>query len=398
MALGPLNIPYGRQSIDGSVVEAVVRAVQAPWLTTGPVVEEFEQAVAAEVGTKFGVAVSSGTAALHTALKAIGIGPGDEVLVPPITFVATANAVVHCGARPVFVDVDPETLLMDPVAAAAAVTGRTKAILGVDFAGQPCDWAALRAVADHAKVRILDDACHALGARLGGRAVGTWTDASLYSFHPVKHITTGEGGLVATSDPSLAAVSRRFRNHGLDSEFQDRARRDTWIYDVVDFGLNYRLSDLQCALGLSQLRRLPTFLRKRRDLARRYDRALADHPLVRPLAVRKGLDHAYHLYVVRVVPPASRDDTLRGLRAAGIKAALHYPAVHLMKVYRERFGTGPGQAPVAELAANQILSLPIYPDLTLAEQDAVVGVLDRVARAGPTTTPADSKPVPRPGS
>lgn len=376
----PAAIPYGRQSIGPADVEAVAAAVQDPWLTTGPKVGEFEKAVAAVAGTRSGVAVNSGTAALHAACRAVGIGPGDEVLVPPMTFVATANAVVHCGGRPVFVDVDPGTLLMDPDAAARAVTPRTKAILAVDYAGQPCEWDRLRDIAQRSRLRLLDDACHALGATYRGKPLGDCAEAVLYSFHPVKHITTAEGGLVATNDDAIASACRRFRNHGLDSDLLERARRDTWVYDAVDFGLNYRLSDLQCALGISQMARLGPFLASRRRIAAEYDRRLRQHPLVEPLQTRKEVSHAYHLYVVRVRDGFSRDEVLRRLRARGIKATVHYPAAHLMSAYRQRFGTKPGDCPNAEDASDRILSLPMFPDLTPADQDAVLAALDAVAR------------------
>jgi perosamine synthetase len=377
-------IPYGRQAVDDADIQAVARVLASDWLTSGPAVEAFEEAVAAYVGSRQAVAVSSGTAALHAAVAAAGIGPGDEVILPPITFVASANAVVYQGATPVFADVDPETLLLDPVSVEAKLTPRTKAILGVDYAGQPCDYEALRAIARRHGLVLIADGCHALGADDKGRRVGTLADLTVFSFHPVKPITTGEGGMVTTQNASWADRMRRFRNHGITADFLQRQRSATWFYEVVDLGYNYRLTDIQSALGVSQLRKLPEFLQRRRQIARTYDRAFLQHPAIRPLPVRAGVTHAYHLYVVRLDEehaPCTRAELFAGLRAAGIGVNVHYIPVHLHPFYRERFQTQSGQCPVAEAAYERILSLPIFPAMTDQQVDDVVHAVREVMSA-----------------
>jgi len=367
------QLPYGRQSIDDDDVAAVVEALRSDWLTTGPRVDEFEAALAGVAGSADAVAVSSGTAALHTALHALGIGPGDEVIVPPLTFAASANAVLYTGATPIFADVDPDTLLLDPDVAAAAVTSRTAAILAVDYAGQPCDYPALRRLCDRHGLALVADSCHSLGGDLDGLPVGSLADASCFSFHPVKHVTTAEGGAVSTDDDTLAGRLRRFRNHGIDSDHRSRAAAGAWFYEQVELGFNYRLSDLQCALGTSQLRKLPNWIARRRELAGRYDELLADLTGVAPLAIRPGAGHAFHLYVIRV--DADRDTVFAALRAEGIGANVHYVPVHLHPYHRERLGTRPGLCPVAEGAFERILSLPLFPDMAEADVERVCRTL-----------------------
>src|ERR1043165_6451624 len=273
--LTPRHIPYGRQLIDEEDIRAVVEVLRSEWLTTGPMIEKFEAALAALVGAKHAVAVSNGTAAIHAAAFAAGIGPGDEVIVPPMTFAASANCVVYQGGVPIFADIDRSTLLLDPAAVEALVTSRTKAIIAVDYAGQPCDYTALGEIARRHDLVLIDDAAHAIGASDNGRAVGTLADLSTFSFHPVKHITTGEGGAITTDDTELAQRMRIFRNHGITTDHRQREQQGSWFYEMVALGYNYRLTDLQCALGLSQLRKLPDWLVRRRAIARRYDEAFA---------------------------------------------------------------------------------------------------------------------------
>ena len=366
------HLPYGRQAIDEDDIAAVVEALRSDWLTTGPRVGWFEEAFAEVAGTAHAVALSSGTAALHALVHALGVGPGDEVIVPPMTFAATANCILYTGATPVFADVDPSTLLLDPVDAERRITDRTRAILAVDYAGQPCDWGLLRALADDYGLALGADACHSLGGDDHGRPVGSLADASAFSLHPVKHVTTGEGGVVTTDDEELAARMRRFRNHGISTDHRERAEAGAWFYEMVELGFNYRITDFQCALGLSQLGKLPGWVERRRALAARYDAALAGLPAVRPLRRRQGAGHAFHLYVVRV---PRRDEVFAELRAAGIGANVHYIPVHLHPYYRERLGTGPGLCPAAEDAFAEILSLPLFPGMSEADVDDVVASL-----------------------
>lgn len=371
-------LPYGRQSIDEGDVGAVAEVLRSDWLTTGPKVEEFERAFAEFVGAVHAVAVSSGTAALHAAMFAIGIGPGDEVIVPAMTFAATANCVVFQGGTPAFCDVQKDTLLVDPALVEEKITPRTKAVIAVDYAGQPCDYDELRAVAGRHGIALVGDACHALGATYKGRRVGTLAGLSTFSFHPVKHMTTGEGGMVTTDDAELAGRMRRFRNHGIESDHRQRAERGTWYYEMTELGYNYRITDFQCALGLSQLKKLSGWVARRQEIAALYDKAFAEVPAVEPLARRPGRTHAYHLYVVRLDLDRLRTDRnaiFKALREAGIGVNVHYVPVHLHPFYRERFGTGPGLCPVAEVAYERILSLPIFPGMSDDDVDRVVAAL-----------------------
>ena len=365
-------LPYGRQWIDEDDIAAVVDVLRSDWLTTGPRVAEFEGALAAATGAREAVAVSSGTAALHLSMLALRIGAGEEVIVPTLTFAASANCVVYCGGTPVFADVDAETLLIDPADVARRITPRTRAIVAVDFAGQPCDYDALRALADEHGLALVADACHSLGAAERGRPTGSLADLTCFSLHPVKNITTGEGGAITTDDELLARRLRSLRNHGVTSDRRERAETGAWFYEMVELGFNYRLTDFQCALGQSQLRKLPAWIERRQELARFYDTAFARNPAIGRLAVRPGVSHAYHLYVVRV---AERDRVYGTLRDAGVGANVHYIPVHLHPFYRERFGTGAGLCPVAEAAYAEILSLPLFPQLRDEDAAFVVDAL-----------------------
>lgn len=374
-------IPYSRQSIDEDDIKAVVEVLQSDWLTTGPRVPEFEQAFAQFTTAKHAVAISSGTAALHAAMYAIGIGPGDEVIVPPITFAATANCVVFQGGTPVFSDVEDYTLLLDPAKVESKVTPRTKAIIAVDYAGQPCDYDALRKIANKNNLILVADACHALGAEYKGRKAGSLADLNIFSFHPVKHITTGEGGMITTDNADYANRMRIFRNHGITTDHHQREKQGSWFYEMTDLGYNYRMTDFQCALGISQLQKLPKFLERRRKIAARYDEAFAGLPGIDPLVVRPGVLHAYHLYVVKVyfeTLKTNRDDLFLALREKGIGVNVHYIPVHLHPFYREKFHTGPGLCPVAEAAYEQIISLPMFPGMTDADVEKVINVMQEV--------------------
>jgi perosamine synthetase len=365
-------LPYGRQSIDEDDVQAVVEVLRSDWITTGPAVEAFEAEVARCAGAGEAVAVSSGTAALHAAMHAAGIGPGDEVIVPAMTFVATANAVVFQGGTPVFADVRPETLLVDPASVEARIGPRTRAVVTVDYAGQPCDYDELRLLARKRGLVLIADACHSLGAEYRGRRVGSLADLTAFSFHPVKPITTGEGGMVVTDDRRLAARMRAFRNHGISTGPRQRLREGTWRCEMEDLGYNYRLTDFQCALGLRQLRKLPAFLERRRVLARLYAEALRG---VTPLRSLPDRTHAYHLCVVRC--EGSRGELHSSLARAGIAAAVHYLPVHLHPYYRRRFKTGPGLCPAAEEAYERILTLPLFPSMRDEDVEQVAGVVRR---------------------
>lgn len=368
-------LPYAKQWLDDEDIEAVCRVLSSDWLTTGPMVKQFEETVADYVGASYGVAVSSGTAALHAAMYALGIGPGDEVIVPPMTFAATANCVVFQGATPIFVDVDPETLLIDPEQVLSKISENTKAVIAVDYAGQPCDYDALRQICGDHSLALVADSCHALGAAYNGRKVGTLADLTVFSFHPVKHITTGEGGMVVTGNADYAKRMHSFRNHGITTDHKQRAAKGTWYYEMIDLGYNYRITDFQCALGISQLKKLPGWLTRRRELAKRYDQALASIRGILPLKVNTFNHHTYHLYVVRLDCEhlkMGRAEVFKSMWERNIGVNVHYIPVHLHPFYRQRFNTGPGMCPVAEKVYEEILSLPMFPQMSETDVDYVV--------------------------
>ena len=374
-------LPYARQSVDATDLAAVAAVLQSDWLTTGPKVAEFERSFAAAVGAGEAVAVSSGTAALHAAMQALAIGPGDEVIVPALTFAATANAVVYLGGRPVFADVDAATLLIDPDQLERLITPRTRAVLAVDYAGQPCDYGALGEIARRHGLALVSDACHSLGAAYRGQPVGSLADLSTFSLHPAKAITTGEGGIVTTNDPGLARRMREFRQHGISLDRPPPDGENPWFYEQIELGFNYRLTDFQAALGISQLERLPKFIARRQATARRYDAAFAGLAAAKPLAVRADLEHAYHLYVLRLDPrrlAADRAMILRALRAEGLGVQVHYIPVHLHPYYQRHFDTRPGSCPTAEEAYEQIVSLPIFPAMTDADAGDVIAAVHKV--------------------
>ena len=376
-------IPYGHQCIEEDDIRAVVEVLRSDWLTTGPAVDAFEKAIAGFVGTEYGVAVSSGTAALHTAMYAIGIRPGDEVIVPTMTFAATANAVVFQGGTPVFCDVNDDTLLIDPNVAEGKITPRTKALIAVDYAGQPCDYDALREVTDRHNLVLVADACHSIGATYKGRPVGTLADLSVFSFHPVKHITTGEGGMAVTDNSEYAERMRMFRNHGITTDHRQRAERGSWFYEMVDLGYNYRITDIQCALGLSQLKKLPGWIKRRQEIASRYDETFKKLSTVKPLAVNSDTSHVYHLYVVKL-QGIDRNKVFCSLRASGIGVNVHYIPVHLHPFYRQQFNTLQGLCPIAEAAYEEILSLPIFPKISDGDVNTVVSSVLEISQVYPT--------------
>ena len=376
------TLPYARQMVGEDDVQAVTAALRSDWLTTGPLVEAFERAMAAIVEAKHAVAVASGTAALHAAVAAAGVGPGDEVVVPALTFAASANAVVYQGGTPVFADIRPDTLNVDPEAVTANVTSRTRALLTVDFAGQPSELNRLGAIARNQRLTLIEDGAHALGASYQGRPIGGIADLTTLSFHPAKLITTAEGGMVTTSQDHLAARLRRFRNHGLESDFRERAAKGAPYSPMVDLGYNYRLNELQCALGLSQLGRLDSFLKRRSDIAERYTVTLAEIATARVPAVLSHGRHAWHIYPVLLELDrlkADRDTILTALRAEGIGATVHYVPVYWHPFYEAR-GYRRGLCPRAEAAYERLLTLPLFPAMTDRDVDDVVAALAKVLR------------------
>ncbi|MEM1165254.1 MAG: aminotransferase class I/II-fold pyridoxal phosphate-dependent enzyme [Planctomycetota bacterium] len=376
------RLPYGRHEIteaDRAAVDAILR--DQP-LTGGPAVVAFERAVAEMAGTDHAIAVNSGTAALHASMLALGVGPGDEVIVPPITFVATANAAVMCGATPVFADVNDRTLLLDPSRVRVSLSERTKLVVTVDYTGRPSATDPVRMVCERADVPLLADACHAPGARLGGVPAPSLARAATFSFHPVKHAAAGEGGAIATNDPELAARATRLRSHGIDTDAAARERSGGHAYQMLELGHNYRLSDINAALAASQLSRLGASITRRRAIAHRYLDELADLEAITLPEPHEG--HAWHLFVMRVRPErlrASRDEVFAALIAEGIGVNVHYSCVHLHPYYRERFETAEGQCPVAERAADELITLPLFPTMADSDTSDVIAAVRKVIGA-----------------
>jgi perosamine synthetase len=373
-------LPYARQTIEEDDVQAVVTALRSDWLTTGPGVETFERALAGAVEARNAVVVNSGTAALHAAVFAGGIGPGDEVITTPLTFVASANAVLYLGGTPVFADIRPDTLNVDPAEVEALITPKTRAILPVDFAGQPCDLDALGRIASARGLVTIEDAAHALGASYQGRPVGAVADLTAFSFHPAKLITTGEGGMITTRDDDLAARLRRFRNHGLETDFRERTARGAPYSPMVDLGYNYRLTDIQCALGLSQLAKLDSLVKRRTRIAERYVAALGRLEAVQVPAVLPHGRHAWHIFPVLLEIErigAGRDTILAALRAEGIGATVHYVPAYWHPYY-EGLGYRRGLCPRAEAAYERLVTLPLFPAMTDADVEDVVTALAKV--------------------
>jgi UDP-4-amino-4,6-dideoxy-N-acetyl-beta-L-altrosamine transaminase len=374
-------LPYGRQTIDEEDIQAVVAVLRSDWLTTGPKVAEFEEAFAAYIGTKYAVSFSSGTAALHGTAFAAGLTKGDEAITAPMTFAATANCMLYQGARPVFADVCPDTLNLDPGKAAAAVTSRTRAIFPVDYAGHPADVDAVLDLASKHGLTVVEDACHALGATNRGQRAGSNAHMAIFSFHPVKHVATGEGGMVTTNDPKFADSLRRFRSHGIASDARQRQASGRWYYEMVDLGYNYRLTDIACALGLSQMKKLDGNLARRRAIAKRYGEALGKLPGVTVPAVRAEVEPAWHLYPIRLQLEKLRGDrgeVFKALRAENIGVNVHYIPVHLHPYYQQKFGYRGGEYPVAEDAYQRLISLPMFQGMSDRDVEDVIMAVEKV--------------------
>lgn len=373
-------IPYGHQWIDQSDVAAVARVLKSDWITQGPAVEQFEQAIARYCKARYAVAFSSGTAALHAAYVAAGIGPGDEVITTPMTFAATANAVVFCGAKPVFADIQEDTLNIAPEEIERHITRKTKALAPVDFAGHPCDLAAIMKIARKHKLLVIEDAAHALGSEYQGRKVGGISDMTMFSFHPVKAITTGEGGVIATNRKDFYEKLKTFRNHGIIK----RPEKGAWYYEIENPGNNYRITDLQCALGLSQMKKLGQFIRQRREIVRHYNRAFGTMKEVVVPTEKAYARSAYHIYAIRLrleYLKAGRREIFDALRNEGLGVQVHYIPVHFHPFYRRKFGYQKGDFPVAERYYECAITLPLFPKMTSQEINTVIkavrGVISR---------------------
>ncbi len=376
-------LPYSRHWIDESDIHAVIEVLKSDWLTTGPKVKEFEDIFAAFVGAKDAVSFSSGTAALHAAVFAAGLTSGDEAITSPLTFSATANCIVYQKGKPVFADVFADSLNIDVEQIKAKITSKTKVLIPVDYAGQPADLDEICSMAKKHGLIVIEDAAHALGAIYKGKRVGSISDMTIFSMHPAKHITTGEGGMVTTNDSRFASRLRLFRNHGIPSEASERIKNKTWFYEMIDLGYNYRLSDIQCALGISQLQKLEGWLEKRLGIAKQYTEAFKDMELTTP-TVSSDRQSAWHLYVVRLhleKLKKDREAIFKAMQAENIGVNVHYIPVYWHPFYKKNFGFKAGLCPVAEKTYQQILSLPIFPGMKEQDIHDVIFTLQKVMEA-----------------
>lgn len=364
-------IPYGRQTIEEDDIQAVVDVLRSDYLTTGPKIAEFEKMVADYVGVKYAVAISNGTSALHAACYAAGIKPGDEVITTPLTFAASANCVLYCGGTPVFADIDPKTYNIDPADIRRKITDKTKAIIAVHLAGQPCDMDEIHKIADEHHLIVLEDGAHALGSVYKGKKVGSLSDMTTFSFHPVKPITTGEGGMIVTDNEELYQKMMLFRSHGITRDENLMTRNDgPWFYQQLDLGFNYRITDIQCALGCSQMKKLDRFLARRKEIVNRYNEAFADcENIVTPYQL-PDTESGWHLYIIQV-KNCDRRKVFEQLRECGIAVNVHYIPVYLHPYYQEH-GYKDVHCRNAEEVYSHIISLPLYPTLTEEEQRYVI--------------------------
>lgn len=374
-----MYIPYGRQCIEEDDIQAVVDVLRSDYITTGPKGEDFEQKVADYVGAKYAVAIANGTAALHAACFAAGISKGDEVITSPITFAASANCALYCGATPVFADIEEDTYNIDPLEIEKKITDKTKAIIAVHFTGQPCKMDEIHAIARKHNLLVIEDAAHALGADYKGKRIGSISDMTTFSFHPVKHITTGEGGMITTNDENLYERLKLFRSHGItrDNRFLKK-NEGGWYYEQLDLGYNYRITDIQCALGLTQMDKLDRFVERRREIAKRYNQAFAGHSNIIVPKQADGCNNSWHLYVIQV-EGKDRKEVYDALRAANIGVNVHYIPVYKHPYYQEQeHGYEDVRCKNAELYYSRAISLPMYPLLSEEEQEYVIEQVVRV--------------------
>ena len=364
-------IPYGRQDINEDDINAVVEVLKSDFLTTGPKVAEFEQKFAEYVGAKYAVAVSNGTAALHIACLSAGIKEGDEVITSPITFAASANCALYCGAKPVFADIDPVTYNIDCKSIEQLITDKTKAIIPVHYTGQPCDMDEIHRIADKYNLLVIEDAAHAVGAEYKGKKIGGLSDMTEFSFHPVKHITCGEGGIVTTNDEKLYEKLKLYRTHGITRNPDEMSQYDgAWYYEQIGLGYNYRITDFQSALGMSQLKRIETFLKRRREIADKYNQAFQNMDGITIPKQLKDTNSAWHLYVIQV-DKSIRRQMFDFLRENNIGVNVHYIPVYTFPYYREH-GYRDVKCEHAEALYESIISLPMYYGLKDEEQDYVI--------------------------
>lgn len=370
-------IPYSRQWINNNDIKEIIKVLKTDWITQGPKIKEFEKAVARYCGAKYGVAVSSGTAALHAAYNAAGIQSGDEVITTPLTFVATANMIVHCGGKPVFVDIQEDTLNINPKEIKKKITKKTKVITPVDFAGHPCDYGEILKIARRHNLLVIEDAAQALGSEYKEKKIGSLADMTIFSFHPVKSITTGEGGMIVTSNKSFYEKLKIFRNHGMIK----KPEKGRWYYEIENPTYNYRLTDFQCALGISQLKKIDKFIQRRREITSKYNKAFEKIKEIITLTEGRYTKSAYHIYVIQLrleKLKTNRKRIFEALQKEGIEVQVHHMLVHLQPFYRKRFGYKKGDFPIAERYYERALSLPLFPRMTQRDVKRVISTVNKI--------------------
>lgn len=372
-------IPYAKQWISSDDIQQAAEVLRGDWITQGPQIDKFEKAVAKYCGAKYAVAVSSGTAALHAAYATAGIGKGDELITTPLTFSATANAARYCGSRPVFVDIDPNTLNISPREIEKKITKKTKAIAPVDFAGLPCDYDEINKIAKKHNLLVIEDACHALGSTYKGKKIGSLSDMTIFSFHPAKAITTGEGGMVLTNNKRFYEKMRSFRHHGIVK----KPEKGLWYYDIQSPGNNYRITSFQAALGLSQLKKLSGFLQRRREIVRQYNKAFGDIEEIITPPEPKGYRSAWHIYPVQFrleKLKVNRKKLFSEFRSQGIGVQVHYIPVHLLSFYKKEFDYRVGDYPITENYYERAVTLPLFPKMTNAQVERVIKATKQIIK------------------
>ena len=370
-------IPYGHQWIDNRDIKEVIKVLKTDWITQGPKIEEFEKAVANYCKAKYAVAVSSGTAALHLAYLAAGIKKRDEVITTPLTFAATANAIVYCRGKPVFVDIESDTLNINPELVEGLITPKTKIIAPVDFAGHPCDYDEILKIARKYKLLVIEDASHALGSKYKKRKIGSIADMTILSFHPVKHITTGEGGMILTNNKNFYNKLKIFRHHGIIK----KPEKSSWYYEIKNLGYNYRITDFQCALGISQLNKLNKFIKKRREIVSKYNKAFKNIAEIITPVEKNYVKSAWHIYPIQLKLEKlkmSRKKIFEELQKQGIGVQVHYIPLHFQPFYKKKFGYKKGDFPVTEKYYQRAITLPLFPKMTYKEIAKVIKTVKKI--------------------
>jgi UDP-4-amino-4,6-dideoxy-N-acetyl-beta-L-altrosamine transaminase len=369
-------IPYGLHDIGDDDIREVERVLRSSWITTGPNIREFEQALSDYMHCGHTVLTNSGTSALDIAVGSLGLPKGSEVITTPISFVATSNSLIYNGLKPVFADIEKGTRNIDPDQIVKKISKKTRAIAYVDFAGHPCNIAEIKEIAGEYDLALIEDACHALGAEYGNRKIGTLADVTIFSFHPVKHITTGEGGAVTTNRRDLYDKMLMLRNHGIDKDAWSRYGPDaSWAYDMKLLGRNYRITDFQAALGMSQLKKLDRFIKARASLANRYMMALGDIPWITLPVTMGGIKHAWHLFTILLESPVDRDAFFKYMRAANIGVNVHYIPIYRHSYYQKNHPVNPADYPVSENVFKQIITLPLHPKITDREFNYIIATI-----------------------